>query len=102
MTTQQVQPIEQRGYTHPEVLVSTGWVAQHLADPTVRVVEVNEDVLLYDTGHIPNAVKVDWQQHLNEPVRRDFIGPEQFARLMDQIGVRNDTTVVFYGDRNNW
>jgi thiosulfate/3-mercaptopyruvate sulfurtransferase len=102
MTQQQVQPIEQRGYVHPEVLVSTDWVAQHLNDPGVRIVEVNEDVLLYDTGHIPNAVKVDWQQHLNQPVRRDFIGPEPFARLMDQIGVRNGTTIVFYGDRNNW
>ncbi len=102
MTPQTVKPIEQRGYAHPEVLLSTDWVAQHLNDANVRIIEVNEDVLLYDTGHIPGAVKVDWQQHLNDPVRREFIGPEKFAQLMDQIGVKNDTTVIFYGDRNNW
>lgn len=98
----EVKPIEQRGYAHPEVLVSTDWVAQHRQDPTVRIIEVDEDVLLYDTGHIPGAIKLDWQAQLNEPVRREFIGPERFAPLMDAIGVRNDTTVVFYGDRNNW
>src|SRR3954451_14950130 len=102
MATSSVKPIEQRGYAHPEVLVSTDWVAQHLNDPNVRIIEVNEDILLYDTGHIRNAVKIDWQAHLNEPVRREFIGPDDFAKLMDSIGVKNDTTVVFYGDRNNW
>jgi len=102
MAAPQVKPIEQRGYVHPEVLVSTDYVAQHLKDRGIRILEVNEDILLYDTGHIPNAVKIDWQQHLNDPVRRDFIGPERFAKLMDEIGVGNDTTVVFYGDRNNW
>ena len=98
----EVKAIEQRGYAHPELLVSTDWVAQHAKDPNVRVIEVNEDILLYDTGHVPGAVKVDWQQHLNQPVKRDFIGPDAFAPLMDSIGVKNDTTVVFYGDRNNW
>jgi thiosulfate/3-mercaptopyruvate sulfurtransferase len=102
MTQQQVQPIEQRGYAHPEVLVSTDWVAEHLNDPNVRVVEVDEDVLLYSTGHIPNSVMVDWQAHLNDPVKRDFIGADKFAPLMDSVGIKNDTTVVFYGDRNNW
>jgi thiosulfate/3-mercaptopyruvate sulfurtransferase len=102
MTTANVKPIEERGYKHPEVLVSTDWVAQHLNDPNVRLVEVNEDVLLYDTGHIPNAVKIDWQAQLNDPVRREFVGPQQFGRLMDAIGITNATTVVFYGDRNNW
>jgi thiosulfate/3-mercaptopyruvate sulfurtransferase len=102
MTTSGVKPIEQRGYAHPEVLVSTDWVAQHLNDPNVRLIEVDEDVLLYDTGHVPNSIKIDWQQHLNEPVRREFIGADAFAKLMDQIGVKPDTTVVFYGDRNNW
>jgi len=98
----EVKPIEQRGYVHPELLVSTDWVAQHVKDANVRIIEVDEDVLLYDTGHVPGSVKVDWQQHLNEPVKRDFIGPAQFAPLMDSIGVKNDTTVIFYGDRNNW
>jgi thiosulfate/3-mercaptopyruvate sulfurtransferase len=102
MTQQQVQPIEQRGYAHPEVLVSTDWVAQHLNDPSVRIVEVDEDVLLYSTGHIPNSVMVDWQAHLNDPVKREFIGPDKFGPLMDSVGIKNDTTVVFYGDRNNW
>ncbi len=102
MTTANVKPIEQRGYKNPDVLVSTDWVAQHLNDAKVRIIEVNEDVLLYDTGHIPGAVKIDWQAHLNHPVQREFLGPQEFARLMDSIGVTNDTTVVFYGDRNNW
>ncbi len=102
MTTSNVKPIEERGYAHPEVLVSTDWVAQHLKDANVRIIEVDEDVLLYDTGHIPGAIKVDWQAQLNEPVRREFVGPQQFGKLMDSIGVKNDTTVVFYGDRNNW
>ena len=98
----EVKPIEARGYAHPEVLVSTEWVAGHLADPTVRIAEVDEDVLLYDTGHIPGAVKLDWQAQLNDQIKRDFIGPEPFARLMDEIGVTNQKTVVVYGDRNNW
>jgi len=102
MTTSQIIPIEQRGYAHPELLVSSDWVAQHLNDPNVRVVEVNEDILLYDTGHVPNSVKVDWQANLNEPVRREFISGEAFNKLMDSVGIKNDTTVVFYGDRNNW
>jgi thiosulfate/3-mercaptopyruvate sulfurtransferase len=66
-------PIEQRGYAHPEILVSTDWVAKHLDDPKVRLVESNEDLLLYDTGHIPGAVKVDWTNDLNDPVVRDYI-----------------------------
>jgi thiosulfate/3-mercaptopyruvate sulfurtransferase len=102
MTSSSVVPIEQRGYAKPELLVSTDWVAQHLNDPNVRIVEVNEDILLYDTGHIPNAVKIDWQAQLNEPVRREFISGDDFAKLMDAAGIKNDTTVVFYGDRNNW
>lgn len=102
MAENAVKPIEQRGYAHPEVLVSTEWAAQHLNDPNVRIVEVDEDVVLYDTGHVPNSVKLDWQEQLNEPVRREFISGAEFARVMDQVGIKNDTTVVFYGDRNNW
>ena len=89
-------------YAHPEALVSTEWVAEHLHDPKVRLVESNEDVLLYDTGHIPGAVKVDWHDDLNDPIVRDYIGPEQFAELAGRLGITPDTTVVFYGDKNNW
>jgi thiosulfate/3-mercaptopyruvate sulfurtransferase len=94
--------IENRGYAHPEVLVSTEWVAEHLNDPSIRLVESNEDVLLYDTGHIPGAVKVDWHTDLNDPVIRDYINKEQFEALMSRLGIANDTTVIFYGDKNNW
>ena len=86
------------GYAHPEVLVSTGWVAEHLNDPNVRLLESNEDVLLYDTGHIPGATKIDWQEDLNDPTVRDYIGREEFQALMRRLGIKNDTTVVFYGD----
>ena len=94
--------IESRGYVRPEVLVSTDWVASHLEDPGVRLIESNEDPLLYATGHIPGAVEVDWTRDLNDPVRRDYLGREGFEALMRRIGVTRDTTVVFYGDRNNW
>ncbi len=89
-------------YAHPEVLVSTAWLAEHLNDPNVRIVESNEDPLLYDTGHIPGAVKIDWTTDLNDPIRRDYLDSERFARLMSEKGIANDTFVVFYGDRNNW
>lgn len=89
-------------YAHPEVLVDTAWVADHLNDPKVRLVESNEDILLYDTGHIPNAVKIDWTTELNDLVTRDYIDRERFEKLMADKGISNDTTVVFYGDKNNW
>ena len=94
--------IDSRGYIRPEVLVSTDWVASHLDDPGVRIIESNEDPLLYSTGHIPGAVEVDWTRDLNDPVRRDYLGREGFEALMRRIGASRDTTVVFYGDRNNW
>jgi thiosulfate/3-mercaptopyruvate sulfurtransferase len=94
--------IESRGYAHPEVLVSTEWVAQHLNDPNVRIVESNEDPLLYPSGHIPGAVQVDWTTDLNDPLRRDYLSKDGFEKLMSRIGVTPDTTVVFYGDKNNW
>src|SRR5215203_1795035 len=97
-----VSEIESRGYVRPEVLVSTDWVASHLNDPGVRIIESNEDPLLYSTGHIPGAVEVDWTRDLNDPVRRDYLGREGFEALMRRIGATRDTTVVFYGDRNNW
>jgi thiosulfate/3-mercaptopyruvate sulfurtransferase len=95
--------IEQKGYAHPEALVSTDWVAQHLNDlENVRIVESDEDVLLYEVGHIPNAVKIDWVEDLNDPLVRDYLDPEKFARLMGEKGIGPDTKVVFYGDKNNW
>ncbi len=89
-------------YAQPEALVSTQWVADNLDNPDVRLVESNEDILLYDQGHIPNAVKIDWQGELNDPLVRDYLDAERFARLMSDKGIGNDTTVVFYGDKNNW
>jgi thiosulfate/3-mercaptopyruvate sulfurtransferase len=89
-------------YAHPEVLVDTSWVADHLNDPKVRVVESNEDILLYDQGHIPGAVKLDWVGDLNDPVVRDYLDRERFEKLLAAKGISNDTTVVFYGDKNNW
>ncbi|HLM69602.1 MAG TPA: sulfurtransferase [Longimicrobium sp.] len=95
-------PIEQRGYAHPDALVSTQWVAEHLQDPAVRIVESDEDVLLYDVGHIPGAVKIDWHTDLQHAYMRDYLDAEAFARLMGEKGISADTTVVFYGDKHNW
>lgn len=89
-------------YIHPEFLVETNWVAGHLDDSQVRLVESDEDYLLYETGHIPGAVKVDWFTTLQHPVRRDFLTRQEFETMCSQAGIDNDTTVVFYGDKNNW
>ena len=101
-TTATVPDIATRGYARPEVLVSTQWVADHLTDPKVRLVESNEDVLLYDTGHIPGAVKIDWVADLNDPLLRDYIDRPRLERVLRAKGISKDTTVVFYGDKNNW
>ena len=90
------------GYAHPEVLVSTDWVAEHLDDPNVRVVESDEDVLLYDMGHVLGAINLDWHTDLQDQVKRDFLDKAGFEALLGKNGIGNDTTVVFYGDRNNW
>lgn len=90
------------GYVHPEVLVETEWVADHLNDPKVRIVESDEDVLLYEIGHIPGAVKTDWHTELQDPVLRQYLDAKDFSRLMSDKGISRDTTVVFYGDKNNW
>ena len=89
-------------YAHPEVLVSTQWVADHGGDANVRIVESDEDVLLYTQGHVPGAVKIDWHTDLQDSLVRDFVGKERFAELCRTKGIANDTTVVFYGDKNNW
>lgn len=90
-------------YARADVLVTTQWVADNL-DKTdqIRLVESNEDVLLYSTGHIPNAVHIDWVADLNDSIRRDYLNEQQFASLLSRNGIGNDTTVVFYGDKNNW
>jgi thiosulfate/3-mercaptopyruvate sulfurtransferase len=91
-----------RGYANPDVLVTTDWVAEHLDDPNVRIVESDEDVLLYDIGHVPGAVKIDWVTDLNDQVRRDYLDKERFEKLLSEKGISNDSLVVFYGDKNNW
>ena len=96
------QDIAAKQYAHPEALVSTEWLAQHLDDRSVRILESDEDVLLYDMGHIPGALKVDWHTDLNDPLVRDYVGREQFQALVRRLGIDERTTVVFYGDKNNW
>ena len=89
-------------YAHPEVLVSTQWVADHANDPKVRIVEVDVDTSAYDQGHAAGAIAWNWQTELQDPVRRDLIDKAAFEALMARSGVSNDTTVVVYGDNNNW
>ena len=89
-------------YANPEVLVTTEWVAEHLDDPGVRIVESDEDVILYEVGHVPGAVKVDWQTELQDQLIRDYVNAGAFEQLVSQKGIANDHTVVFYGDKSNW
>src|SRR3984893_12604909 len=89
-------------YAHPEVLVNTEWVAAHANDPKVRVVEVDVDTKAYDEGHVPGALAWAWNTQLCDTVVRDILPQSQFSALMTQSGVDNDTTVVLYGDNNNW
>src|SRR6476619_6560928 len=95
-------------YADPERLVSTDWLAEQIADGRVGrpdgvvVVESDEDVLLYDTGHIPGAIKVDWHLDLNDQVNRDYVDGQGFADLCSRNGIGRDSTVVFYGDNFNW
>jgi thiosulfate/3-mercaptopyruvate sulfurtransferase len=89
-------------YSHPELLVTTDWLAEHLHDPGLVVVESDEDVLLYDTGHIEGAIKVDWHLDLNDQVTRDYVDGQGFADLCSRNGISRDATVVFYGDNFNW
>ncbi|MGD2154839.1 MAG: sulfurtransferase [Gemmatimonadales bacterium] len=102
MTAATVTPIAERGYAHADVLVSTDWVAERLDDPRVRIVESDEDLLLYETGHIRGAVKLDWVGDLNDPVVRDYVGRAELERVLRSKGINDDTTIVFYGDKNNW
>jgi thiosulfate/3-mercaptopyruvate sulfurtransferase len=101
-TVAAVPDIASRGYATPDVLVSTQWVEDNRNNPEVRLLESNEDVLLYETGHIPGAVKIDWVTDLNDPVLRDYVSRDRFERLLRSKGINQDTTIVFYGDKNNW
>lgn len=94
--------MKHNGYTHPETLVSTGWVAQHATDPGVRLVEVNVDLYTYVSGHIKGAVFWNWQIDFQDSIRRDIPGPQAFEQLLSRAGISNDTTVILYGDKNNW
>src|SRR3954453_10983593 len=85
-----------------DVLVETDWVEDHLNDESVRIVEVDENPALYAESHIPGAIGFDWKRDLQDPVKRDFLGPKEFALLMGERGISNDHTIVLYGDRNNW
>src|SRR4051812_12369533 len=89
-------------YAHPEVLVSTQWVQDHLNDPNIRIVESDEDVLLYDQRHIPGAVKLDWHTDLQDDLVRDYVNRERFEKIASERGIGNDTMLIFYGDKNNW
>ncbi len=89
-------------YAHPEVLVSAEWVEANLKEPKVRIVESDEDVLLYNQSHIPGAVKIDWQGDLQDQLTRDYINADKFAAICSRAGIANDTAVVFYGDKSNW
>lgn len=93
-------------YAHPEVLVSTEWVSDQLNDPSkdtsLCIVESNEDILLYETGHLPGAVHIDWRRDLQDSLVRDYIQPQDFALLCSRHGITPETTVVFYGDKSNW
>jgi thiosulfate/3-mercaptopyruvate sulfurtransferase len=85
-----------------DVLVEPDWLEQHLDDPNIRIVEVDENPQLYAEAHIPGAIGFDWKKDLQDQVRRDFLGPEDFGRLFGENGVSNEHTIVLYGDRNNW
>ncbi|MGH7884102.1 MAG: sulfurtransferase [Thermodesulfobacteriota bacterium] len=89
-------------YANPDVLVSTQWVSDHIDDPSIVIIESDEDVLLYEIGHIKNAVKVDWQNELQDQLIRDYVNPRNFEKLMSEKGISNDSKVVFYGDKSNW
>ncbi len=102
MTAPAVTPIGDRGYAHPAVLVDCAWVAAHLDDPKVRLLESDEDLLLYEIGHIPGAMKIDWIEDLNDAIVRDYLDREQLQTLLRARGIDDDTTIVLYGDKNNW
>jgi thiosulfate/3-mercaptopyruvate sulfurtransferase len=94
--------IKERGYANENCLVSTEWLHSNLDDPNIRIIESNEDQLLYPSGHIPGAVEVDWTLDLNDPLRRDYLDQKQFESLASRIGITKESILVFYGDKSNW
>ncbi len=90
------------GYAHPEVLVDPDWLEAHGKDLQLRIVEANEDPALYDQGHIAGALRLHWKQDLQDPIIRDWVSKKRFARILGELGISHDHTVIFYGDRNNW
>src|SRR5919201_5885519 len=94
--------ISQAGYAHPEVLVDTAWVADHLKDPGVKIVEVDVDTAAYQQGHVPGAIGLDWRRDLQAQPVRDLLGKQEFERLLSQKGISNQDTIIAYGDNNNW
>src|SRR5947209_20579340 len=89
-------------YAHPELLVSTEWVAQHGKDRNVRIVEVDVDTNAYNEGHIPGAIAWAWNTQLSDTIRRDILSKDALEKLLSESGIANDSTVVLYGDNNNW
>ena len=89
-------------YANPHALVTAEWLAEHLSDPDLRVLDVDEDTGAYGRGHIPGSIGVDWRQDLQAPLERDFIGPEGFAKLLDRYGITPQTRVILYGGNKNW
>ncbi|MGO1319253.1 MAG: sulfurtransferase [Galactobacter sp.] len=102
MTTLEAEETRHAQFAHPERIVTTQWVAEHAEDDGVVIVESDEDVLLYETGHIPGAVKLDWHTELNDPVTRDYVDGAGLAALLSAKGISREDTLVIYGDRNNW
>lgn len=93
---------ENKKYAQPHYLVTTEWVEENLDNDQIRIVESNEDPLLYPMSHIPGSVQIDWTRDLNDQKRRDYLDEKSFQELMAKNGISNDTTVIFYGDKNNW
>jgi thiosulfate/3-mercaptopyruvate sulfurtransferase len=106
MTSTATEPrdsaITEKGYAQPDALVTTAWLAKHLTDPAIRILESDEDVLLYGLGHIPNAQKIDWHEDLNDPVQRDYVDRAAFEAVVRRLGIDETNTVVLYGDKSNW
>jgi thiosulfate/3-mercaptopyruvate sulfurtransferase len=90
------------GYAKPQVLVETAWVAENLANPSLRIIEVDVDTTAYDQGHVPGAIGLNWKSDIQNPIRRDFLGKADFETLLGRLGIGNEHTVIFYGDNNNW
>ncbi len=90
------------GYAHPEVLVEPDWLEAHLSDPAVRIIEASEDPALYDQTHIAQAVRIHWKNDLQDPIIRDWLSQDRFGRLLGELGISHDHTVILYGDKNNW